>query len=130
GKFGGIGVHVSADPQTRNQLTVISPMPGTPAYKAGVLAGDVIVKIDDKPTDRMHRNEAVDMIQGDPGQPIKLTVRHEGAAEPVEVTIVREEIHVASVMGDLRKPDDAEHWDFMIDKATKIGYLRITNFGE
>src|SRR5437588_5755614 len=81
GKFGGIGVHVSADPQTRNQLTVISPMPGTPAYRAGILAGDVIVKIDDRPTERMHLNEAVDLIQGDPGQPIKLTVRHEGAAE-------------------------------------------------
>jgi carboxyl-terminal processing protease len=130
GKFGGIGVHVSADPQTRNQLTVISPMPGTPAYRAGILAGDVILKIDDKPTERMHLNEAVDLIQGDPGQPIKLTVRHEGAAEPVDVTLVREEIRVPSVMGDLRKADDPEHWDFLYDKANKIGYIRITNFGE
>ena len=130
GKFGGIGVHVSADPQTRNQLTVISPMPGTPAYKAGVLAGDVILKIDGKPTDRMHLGEAVDMIQGDPGQPITLTVRHEGAAEPVDLTMMREEIHVPSVLGDLRKPDDPEHWDFMLDKTNKIGYIRISNFGE
>ena len=130
GKFGGIGVHVNADPQTRNQLTVISPMPGTPAYKAGVLAGDVIVKIDGKPTSAMRLNDAVDMIQGDPGQPIQLTVRHPGAADPVDVNLVREEIHVATVMGDLRKPDDPEHWDFMVDKADKIGYFRITNFGE
>jgi carboxyl-terminal processing protease len=130
GKFGGIGVHVTADVQTRNLLTVISPMPGTPAYKAGVLAGDVILKIDDKPTDRMRLNEAVDMIQGDPGQPIKLTIRHEGSAELVDVTLVREEIHVPSVMGDLRKADDPEHWDFMLDKTNKIGYIRISNFGE
>ena len=130
GKFGGIGVHVSADMQTRNQLTVISPMPGTPAYKAGVLAGDVIVKIDGKATSSMHLNDAVDMIQGDPGQPIQLTVRHPGAADTVDVNLVREEIHVPTVMGDLRKPDDPEHWDFMLDKSNKIGYLRISNFGE
>ena len=130
GKFGGIGVHVSADMQTRNQLTVISPMPGTPAYKAGVLAGDVIVKIDGKATSSMHLNDAVDMIQGDPGQPIQLTVRHPGAADTVDVNLVREEIHVPTVMGDLRKPDDPAHWDFMLDRANKIGYLRITNFGE
>ena len=130
GKFGGIGVHVSADPQTRNQLTVVSPMPGTPAYKAGVLAGDVIVKIDGKPTAAMHLNDAVDLIQGDPGQPIQLTVRHPGAADTVDVNLVREEIHVPTVMGDLRKPDDPEHWDFMLDKGNKIGYLRVTNFGE
>lgn len=130
GKFGGIGVHVAADPQTRGMLTVISPMPGTPAYKAGVLAGDVILKIDGRATDQMRLGEAVDMIQGDPGQPIALTLRHEGGAEPVELTIVREEIHVPSVMGDLRKADDPTQWDFMLDKTNKIGYLRITNFGE
>jgi carboxyl-terminal processing protease len=58
GKFGGIGVHVGADAQTRGQLTVISPMPGTPAYKAGVLAGDVVLKIDGKATEQMRLNGA------------------------------------------------------------------------
>jgi carboxyl-terminal processing protease len=130
GKFGGIGVHVGADAQTRGQLTVISPMPGTPAYKAGVLAGDVVLKIDGRATEQMRLNEAVDMIQGDPGQKITLTVRHEGAAEPVELTMAREEIHVPSVIGDLRQADDPAHWDYMLDKTSKIGYIRITNFGE
>ncbi|HBI41999.1 MAG TPA: S41 family peptidase, partial [Planctomycetales bacterium] len=130
GKFGGIGVHVGADPQTRGQLTVISPMPGTPAYKAGVLAGDVVLKIDGKATEQMRLGEAVDMIQGDPGQTITLTVRHEGAAEPIELTMAREEIHVPSVLGDLRRADDPARWDYMIDKTNKIGYIRITNFGE
>jgi carboxyl-terminal processing protease len=130
GKFGGIGVHVGADPQTRNQLTVISPMPGTPAYKAGVLAGDVVLKIDGKATEQMRLNEAVDMIQGNPGQKITLTVRHEGAAEPIELTMAREEIHVPSVLGDVRRADDPMQWDYMLDKANKIGYIRLTNFGE
>ena len=130
GKFGGIGVHVGADAQTGGRLTVISPMPGTPAYEAGVLAGDIILKIDGKATDQMRLSEAVDMIQGDPGQPITLTVRHEGAVDPVDLTIVRAEIKVPSVLGDQRKADDPAKWDYLYDKANKIGYIRITNFGE
>jgi carboxyl-terminal processing protease len=130
GKFGGVGIHVSADPQNHNQLTVISPMPGTPAYEAGVLAGDVILEIDGKPTAALHINEAVDLIQGDPGQPIALTVRHEGSAEPVKLTMVRAEIHVPSVLGDLRRADDPTKWDYFLDHDNKIGYLRITHFGE
>ena len=105
-------------------------MPGTPAYQAGVLAGDVILKIDGKATDQMRLSEAVDMIQGDPGQPISLTVRHEGVPDPVDLTIVRAEIKVASVLGDQRKSDDPSKWDYLYDKANKIGYIRITNFGE
>ena len=66
------------DRQNRGQLTVISPMVGTPAYKAGILAGDAIVKIDGKSTENMRLNKAVELIQGDPGQPIMLTVLHEG----------------------------------------------------
>src|SRR5208337_3635973 len=63
GKFGGVGIQISTDPQSR-QLTVISPMVGTPAFDAGVLAGDMIVKIDGKATENMRLSEAVDMIQG------------------------------------------------------------------
>ncbi len=130
GKFGGIGIQVGADVQTGGRLTVVSPMPGTPAYQAGVLAGDVILKIDGKATDQMRLSEAVDMIQGDPGQPISLTVRHEGVPDPVDLTIVRAEIKVASVLGDQRKSDDPSKWDYLYDKVNKIGYIRITNFGE
>src|SRR3954469_1452460 len=64
GKFGGVGVQVGFDRQNRGQLTVISPMPGTPAYEAGVLAGDLILKIDGKATETMRMGEAIDMIQG------------------------------------------------------------------
>src|SRR5208282_645405 len=73
GKFGGIGIQINTD-RNSGQLTVISPMVGTPAYEAGVLAGDVITKIDGKSTENMRLGEAVDMIQGEPGQPISLTV--------------------------------------------------------
>ncbi len=129
GKFGGVGIQVGLDRLTR-QLTVISPMPGTPAYEAGVLAGDLIVKIDGKSTENMRMNEAVDLIQGDPGQKVSLTVLHEGAKEPVELAITRAIIEVPSVLGDKRKADNLRAWDFMLDKPSKIGYVRLINFSK
>jgi len=134
GKFGGIGIQVGYDRQNRGQLTVISPMVGTPAYKAGVLAGDMIVKIDGKPTENMRLSEAIDMIQGKPGDKITLTVLHEGGKEPVDISIVRDTIMIESVLGDLRKPERPGEWDFFLDKKAygvdRVGYIRLTNFSE
>src|SRR5579884_1060795 len=130
GKFGGVGIQVGFDSHNPGVLTVISPMVGTPAYDAGILAGDVILKIDGKATDTMTLNQAVDLIQGDPGQPIVLTVRHEGGGDPVDVRIVRDEIKVPSVLGDLRKADNPKEWDFFYDGEAKIGYVRLTSFSE
>jgi carboxyl-terminal processing protease len=130
GKFGGIGIQVGFDRQNRGQLTVISPMPGTPAYEAGVLAGDLILKIDGKSTENMRMNEAVDLIQGDPGQKVSLTVLHEGGKEPIDLTITRAIIEVSSVLGDRRKTDNLRVWDFMLDRQSKIGYIRLTNFSK
>ena len=78
GEFGGVGIHLGYDPGGRNELTVISPMPGTPAFEAGVLAGDTIVKIDGKATDGMRLREAVDLITGEPGKKVTLTLRRRG----------------------------------------------------
>jgi carboxyl-terminal processing protease len=131
GKFGGIGIQVGYDlQQGRGPLTVITPMVGTPAYEAGIQAGDLIVKIDGKPTENMTRDEAVDRIMGEPGQKVVLTVVHEGAKEPVDVPIVRAIITIPTVLGDLRKPGDPRSWDFLLDKERKIGYLRLTNFSK
>src|SRR3954452_16304162 len=99
GKFGGVGIQVGFDRQNRGQLTVISPMVGTPAYEAGVLAGDIILKIDGKSTENMRMSEAVDLIQGEPGQKIVLSVLHEGSKDSVDVPIVRAVIKVPSVLG-------------------------------
>src|SRR5579883_435211 len=129
GKFGGVGIQVGLDRLTR-QLSVISPMPGTPAYEAGILAGDLIIKIDGKATENMRMAEAVDLIQGDPGQKVTLTVLHEGAKEPVDVAITRDIIEVASALGDQRKTDNLRTWDFMLDKDNKIGYIRLINFSK
>src|SRR5262249_19594443 len=130
GKFGGIGIQITADRQT-GQLQVISPMVGTPAYEAGVLAGDLIVKIDGKSTENMRLAEAVDLIQGDPGQKIVLTVIHHGARETVDVPLVRAEIQVETVIGDVRKPGNPKEWEFVLDKENRIGYVRlVSSFNE
>ncbi len=129
GKFGGIGIHLGYDPNGRGQLTVISPMVGTPAHEAGVLAGDVILKIDGKSTETMRMNEAIDLIQGDPGEKITLTVRHEDD-EVEDLSMERAEIKVPSVLGDQRRTDNIKEWDFIYDKQNAIGYIRLVEFSE
>ena len=129
GKFGGVGIQVSTDRQS-GVLAVISPLVGTPAYDAGILAGDLILKIDGKSTENMAIAEAVDLIQGDPGQKVTLNVLHEGTKEPVDVELTRAMIHVQSVLGDVRHADSPEDWEFMIDKENKIAYIRLMTFSE
>jgi carboxyl-terminal processing protease len=129
GKFGGIGIEVGFDRHGRGNLTVISPMVGTPAYEAGILAGDVILKIDGEPTENMRMTEAVDMIQGAPGSKVTLSVIREGMKEPTDFAITRAVIKVSSVRGDQRKPGNKE-WDYLIDKKIRIGYVRLITFSK
>jgi carboxyl-terminal processing protease len=137
GKYGGVGIELGVDPNTAIPK-VISPMVGTPAYDAGVLAGDLILKIDGKPTvktdgglpDKMRRDEAVSLITGEPNTPVTLTVLHEGAREPVDITIVRARIEVPTVLGDRRRPGDPREWEYFIDPTNRIAYVRIVQFSE
>lgn len=129
GEFGGVGIRIEADRQS-GALVVESPLVGTPAYEAGVIAGDVIVKIDGKSTENMTINDAVDLIQGEPGKKITLTVVHEGSKDPVDLDMVRAKIHVQSVLGDQRKVDDPKEWDYFVDKDNKIAYVRVLAFHE
>jgi carboxyl-terminal processing protease len=129
GKFGGVGIQIHADRQT-GLLTVISPIVGTPAYEAGVQAGDVIFKIDGQSTENLTLEEAVDKITGEKGQPIVLTVLHKGAREPVDLRMVRDVIEVESVLGDQRKPDNLRDWEYMYDKKNRIAYIRLVAFNE
>src|SRR5262245_17428063 len=125
GKFGGIGIQVDVDPAS-GRLRVIAPMVGTPAYEAGVLAGDQIMEIDGQSTEGMSPDKAVDVLTGRPGTDVKLTLLHEGVEQNETVSITRALIEVPSVLGDHRKPDD--QWDLMIDKDKKIAYIRISTF--
>ena len=125
GRFGGLGITVGYDTEA-NRLKVLAPMVGTPAYAAGVLAGDLILDIDGKSTEGLTTDKAVEVLQGQPGTSVKLHVLHEGNDKAETISVTRAIIDVPTVLGDLRKPDD--HPDFLIDKAKKIGYVRITEF--
>jgi carboxyl-terminal processing protease len=125
GRFGGVGMTVEVDEDSK-RLKVVAPMVGTPAYTAGVMAGDLILDIDGVTTEGLTLDKAVESLQGQPGTPIKLNLLHEDSEKGEVVTLTRAIIEVPSVMGDRRKPND--EWDFMLDKDKKIGYIRITNF--
>jgi len=124
-EFGGIGIQIHPDERT-HRLTVMSPLPGTPAYRAGLMAGDTIMEIDGKSTEGYSTDKAVSLLKGKPGTPVKLGILHAATNKKEQVALVRDVIHVATVLGDHYKPDGS--WDFMIDKKDKIGYVRLTHF--
>jgi carboxyl-terminal processing protease len=122
-KFGGIGIQISME---NGSLHVLSPLVGTPAYRAGVLAGDRITEIDGKSTKGIELEEAVRRLKGKEGTQVTLTVLHQESAEPEKITITREIVRVPTVLGDHRKKDDT--WDFMLQREKGIGYVRVTAF--
>ncbi len=124
GKFGGIGIQISMD--RGRQLTVISPLVGTPAYRAGVLAGDRIVEIEGESTENVTLDDAVGKLTGVPGTQVTITIAREGRTEPLKLTLTREEIKIESVLGDTRKAND--QWDWIIDKEAKVAYIRVNSF--
>ncbi|TDP62384.1 MXAN_5808 family serine peptidase [Bradymonas sediminis] len=111
GKFGGLGIVISI---RDGGLTVMSPIPGTPAAKKGIKARDKIVRIGDASTVNMGLQEAVGMMRGDPGEPIDIWVMRESWTEAKKFTIVRAIINIDSVDGQAL--------------GDKIGYIRIKNF--
>ena len=100
GKFEGIGAHVAIKDE---QLMIIAPIPDTPADKAGIRAGDVILEIDGRTTSGMSLAEAVLLIRGPKGTSVRLIVLHQDEIEPVEIEIVRAEIEVPSVNFEMRE---------------------------
>ncbi len=129
GTFGGVGISIEPD-RASGLFKVVSPMPGTPAYEAGVQAGDYILKVDGVATENLPMKKIIDMIQGEPGTRVTITVQHEGDKKPVDLEITRAKINVESVMGDRRMKNNLKEWDFWIDATTKIAYVRVTGFTE
>ena len=127
GNFGGVGISLGIDPRTQLPM-VISPMVGTPAHEAGILAGDIIVKIDDKPTESLRHNELIRMIQGEPGTKVSLTVVHEGSRQTDTYTIVRAMIEVQTILGLSRKEDNVREFEWFADRSSGIGYIRMVQF--
>ena len=122
GKFSGIGIQIG---MRKGLLTVISPLEDTPAYRAGVLAGDILLEINGKSTEGLSLADAVKTITGEPGTAVRLKVRHM-TGEVSDLSITRAIIEVRTVKGHKRGADSK--WVWMIDPAKKIGYVRVTGF--
>lgn len=123
-KFGGIGVQINSDGQN---LVVVAPLIGTPAYDAGVFSGDVILAVDDRQAENMSLDDAVMMMKGEIGTPVKLTLLRPGKPEPFTLEIFREIIHLETVFGFDRFPDDS--WNYWLDEKNGIAYIQISSFG-
>jgi carboxyl-terminal processing protease len=111
GKFGGLGIEITME---EGFVKVVSPIEDTPAFKAGIMAEDYIIQIDETPVFGLTLSEAVELMRGDKGEPITITISREGV-ENFEVEIIRDIIKIQSVKYEV------------IDN---IGYLRITSFTE
>ncbi|MBI2057757.1 MAG: S41 family peptidase [Candidatus Yanofskybacteria bacterium] len=94
GSFGGVGIEIG---MRKNLLTVIAPIKDTPAYKAGILAGDIITKINDKDAGNLTIDEAVTQIRGKRGTSVKLTIQRNGDKDPKEFNLTREEIKIPTI---------------------------------
>ncbi|NVM57491.1 MAG: S41 family peptidase, partial [Desulfobacterales bacterium] len=111
GEFGGIGIVITMQD---NVVTVISPIDGSPAHKAGIKAGDQIIRVDGEETKNLKLWEAVKKMRGKKGTKVVITVKRKGLAEPRDFTVVRDVIPLESVRSHVLKPG--------------YGYVRITNF--
>lgn len=114
GQFGGLGIEITLD--ETGFVRVVAPIDDTPAYKAGMQSGDLITQIDETPVKGMTINDAVNLMRGEPGTDIELTVLREGESGPLEVQITRDIIKITSIRHRMLEPD--------------FGYIRISQFQE
>ena len=114
GKYYGVGMQVGP---RNNKVIVIAPFVGTPAYRAGIRPGDIIIAVDGKPTDNMNTSDVAELLKGPKGTNVKITILREEVDKPMDFNIVRDEIPRASV--DLH---------FMIRPG--IGYMHVAGFQE
>ncbi|HRB91374.1 MAG TPA: S41 family peptidase, partial [Fervidobacterium sp.] len=116
GQYGGLGIEVTYDSENM-AVKVVSPMYGTPAWQAGMQAGDLIIGIDDQPVAEMEYMEAVNKMRGKPGSEIKLTVKR--GNDIIEIKLIREVIQIVPVKSGTT-----------IYNNKKVGYILLTKFNE
>lgn len=126
GTFSGIGAEVIID-ETLNRVKIVSPLEESPAWKSGVLAGDIIYEIDGVDTEGLSITDAVDKLTGPVGTQVTILVRHK-TGEKATITITRAVINVQTVKGFSRDKD--HHWNYMLDEKNKVGYIRLSQFNE
>jgi carboxyl-terminal processing protease len=123
-EFGGVGIQVRIE---GDELQIVSPIYGTPAYESGLMAGDVIVEIAGQSALGITLDEAVKLMKGKIGTNVSLKIKSPGADKPRNVSLRREVIRVRTVLGERRREDDS--WDYMLDAKDRIGLIRLSSFG-
>ncbi len=123
--FTGIGIRVFSDPKTK-LLTVSTPMIGSPGHKAGLGAGDTILAINGVSTLDKTSAECSDLIRGEEGTSVMLTVQHLGSDKIVDLPVLRADIVIPSVEGDRYAADGS--WNFMLEQEPQIAYIRLNAF--
>ncbi len=123
GRFSGVGIQIAME---NNKLKVITPIPGTPAYKANIMPGDLIVSINGESTEGITIDQAVRKITGPAGTKVVLGILHPFADKPVDVPLIRDTIIIHTVKGFKRDTDN--RWEYFVDPKDKIAYIRITSF--
>ncbi|MCH8220894.1 MAG: S41 family peptidase [Proteobacteria bacterium] len=113
GSYSGVGLNVSIE---NNQVVVVAPFDGTPAKRAGIRSGDIIISIDDMPVVHDNLGETISRMRGKPGTRVKIVVSRADVAEPLSFDLERTHIRVASVKGNMLEPG--------------YGYLRISQFSD
>lgn len=122
-QFGGIGIQVTIED---GALKVLSPIVGSPAYRAGMQAGDRIVEIEGETTDGMSMDDAVKKLKGEVDTQVSIRVLSPDDTSARPLTLKREMVHLETVLGDSRGAEDK--WQFMLDPDQKIAYIRLTAF--
>lgn len=125
-EFGGIGIIVENNEKTG--LTVVTPLPETPASRAGMQPGDVIIAVNKQLTKELTRDESIKLIKGPVGESVNIEFVHRDKSDPISADMVREIVEIPSVEGDFR--DASLQWTFRIESEPSIGYVRLSTFGE
>jgi carboxyl-terminal processing protease len=114
GKYYGVGMTIAP---RNNKVIVLAPFVGTPAYRAGIRPGDIIIAVDGKPTDNMSASDVADLLKGAKGTPVHISIVRQGADKPLEFTVVRDEIPRDSV-------------DLKFEIRPGVAYMHISGFNE
>lgn len=127
-QFGGIGVRLRFVGDPPRLVIAFPPEAGTPAANADLRAGDHILAIEERPTEKLSMDEVVGLMRGEPGSTVRLTIQHEDESDSRTLELVREIIEIESVFGDKRGPDG--RWSFQLQIDPRIAHVRIVMFGD